>query len=376
MYSSLSNDIKHEKLKSSRNFGPGWINHISRENLSRSFEWPYLRKILMGQHDHWITDLIISCSFEWCMISNNEKFENFLTQSQPRFKSGISQEPRGIEPNSTYHHSIPIHLCQMAWNLEGSKSWEFCPTFCSMWCPRRIFAPNLKNDIPRINHKLTVLLGSLIKLRPPFSYHIEFRKIEILKLFPLMDNIFFFSSISRTTFVSNQFEIFFKAGFWQIFSEGNSRFFAGVQIQQASTNWSWSEKLLGGKIFLKFGVCDVILFSRFWKLKKAGNFQERFREPRVRLPFTDHHSSHWSHIYRTASYLWNSKRNFFSLGLGSIQWRKISAAFNINISTISDGITLEVVSIFLSCILLSNEMDYRKKQKFLKLERIFFWSGS
>ena len=139
-----------------------------------------------------------------------------------------------------------------------------------------------------------------------------------------MENIDFFFFNRRKfpgrLFFSISSKIFSKPDFDENSQKATRDFFTGIQIQQASTNWS--EKLLGRKIFLNSRLCDVILLLlRFWKLKKGGNFQEKFREPRVRLSFTAHHSPHWSHIYRT-SYMWNSKTNFFFLVWGVFNERK------------------------------------------------------
>jgi len=163
------------------------------------------------------------------MTCDSGWWKNFLflsSISQARFewtrredlKNEISQELRAIESDTTHNHLIDSHLCWMTLNLERSKDWKFFLTFLFHVRPKENFHSNFENSILRNNHNPAVLMVPLIEMHLSLSSSAGFGESEILRFFPLVEDIDFL--FKRRKF-SEQF--FFQVKFWQIFSEGTLR---------------------------------------------------------------------------------------------------------------------------------------------------------
>ena len=96
------------------------VNEILRNNHQTSIEVGLLfMKSLPPSYEMWFRKVKKNAFF---II---EILEGPSDQEKENLKNWISQEPRVIKSDATYHHSIDIHLCQMTSNFKISRDKNF-----------------------------------------------------------------------------------------------------------------------------------------------------------------------------------------------------------------------------------------------------------
>ena len=88
------------------------------------FEEPYLEKYTPDNHASWDNTIERGLSLKWSGIKKNEnpkKVQWFFSYKVTVMKWRISWESSMIKSNATHHHSLGIHLCQVASNFKISR---------------------------------------------------------------------------------------------------------------------------------------------------------------------------------------------------------------------------------------------------------------